>query len=92
MTRTQQVLAYITCHIRERGYPPAIREIGDACGISSTSVVSYHLHRLARDGAIDLSGDGASRAIRLRGARFVVPGDAVEVDVDGLVTRGAFVA
>jgi SOS-response transcriptional repressor LexA len=92
MPRTRRVLAFVTSYIQEHGYPPALREIGEACDISSTSVVAYHLRLLARDGAIDLTGDGASRALRLRGARFVLPGDAVVVDVGGMVTHGAFVS
>ncbi len=49
-TRQQHMLEYIICTQIERGYPPSIREIGQAAHIPSTSVVSYNLKQLdARD-------------------------------------------
>lgn len=45
------VLAYVR-ECAEAGRPPTIREIGRAVGISSTSVVNYHLRKLIRDGEI----------------------------------------
>jgi repressor LexA len=46
--RQERMLAMISEYIEENGYPPTIREIGDQCGISSTSVVSYNLESLRR--------------------------------------------
>lgn len=46
------VLAYVRECIEAGAPVPTIREIGDAVGISSTSVVNYHLARLERDGKI----------------------------------------
>lgn len=48
--RSQDILAYIQRFQRERGYPPTIREIGDAFRIASTNGVRYHLQRLEREG------------------------------------------
>jgi len=58
--RAAAVLAYVgACRI-----PPTIREIGDACGISSTSLVSYYLDELTNAGLIERSGaPGSSRNI-----------------------------
>ena len=58
--RAAAVLAYIgACRI-----PPTIREIGEACGISSTSLVSYYLDVLELAGLIERPGEpGSSRNI-----------------------------
>jgi repressor LexA len=51
--RTSDImLEYIRQYIREHEYPPSIREIQGGCGISSTSVVSYNLNILERQGKI----------------------------------------
>lgn len=46
----EKVIKFVDTFWKEYFRPPSIREIGKACGISSTSVVSYVLHRLTRDG------------------------------------------
>jgi repressor LexA len=58
------MLAFIGQFIREKGYPPSIREIGKACGISSTSVVKYNLNILQREGHIRRDPE-VSRGIEL---------------------------
>ena len=50
--RQQQVLDYIRDTVNERGYPPSVREIGDAVGLSSPSTVHSHLNSLVEAGAI----------------------------------------
>jgi repressor LexA len=50
--RQGQVLDFIAESLRERGYPPTIREIGEAFGIASTNGVRYHLDRLEQSGRI----------------------------------------
>lgn len=52
--RTEKVLAAIRAYIATWGIPPTIREIREETGLSSTSVVSFHVHRLAHDGRIRL--------------------------------------
>ena len=49
-TRQEQMLAFIKEFSRGRGYPPTVREIGNAVEISSTSVVDYNLKILGRLG------------------------------------------
>ena len=44
--RQENILAFIRQFGEEHGFPPTIREIGKALGISSTSVVKYNLERL----------------------------------------------
>jgi repressor LexA len=50
--RQQQVLDYIRKTVAERGYPPSVREIGEAVGLSSPSTVHSHLSSLVEAGAI----------------------------------------
>ena len=50
--RQQQVLDYIRQTVKERGYPPSVREIGEAVGLSSPSTVHSHLNSLVAAGAI----------------------------------------
>ncbi|MDW8071863.1 MAG: transcriptional repressor LexA [Anaerolineae bacterium] len=50
--RQQRILEYIHEFTRHNGYPPTIRQIGDAVGISSTSVVNYNLNILEQAGYI----------------------------------------
>ena len=46
--RQKNMLAFIADFVGSNNYPPTIREIGRACGISSTSVVKYNLTKLER--------------------------------------------
>jgi repressor LexA len=48
--RQRQVLEFIDAQIRERGYPPSVREIGEAVGLSSSSTVHAHLAALQDKG------------------------------------------
>src|SRR5262245_5377345 len=48
--RQRQVLDYIDRAVRERGYPPSVREIGEAVGLSSPSTVHAHLAALQDKG------------------------------------------
>ena len=47
--RRQMVLDAIALHIEAYGYPPTVREIADAVGVTSTSTVQGHLYNLRRD-------------------------------------------
>lgn len=49
-TRQRNILEFIEQQIRERGYPPSVREIGDAVGLTSPSTVHSHLNTLQRLG------------------------------------------
>ncbi len=48
--RQRRVLEVIRDSVERRGYPPSMREIGDAVGLSSTSSVSHQLAMLQRKG------------------------------------------
>ena len=49
-TKRKQILDCISDSVRERGYPPSVREIGEAVGLTSSSTVHAHLAVLQREG------------------------------------------
>lgn len=65
--RQSAILAYVRQHLAVQGWPPTYRMIGAACGISSPSMVSYHLHRLERLGYLRLGGGARTIALTDRG-------------------------
>ena len=60
----QKIYAYIADCIRQQGYPPSVREIGEAVGLKSPSTVHFHLKHLEEAGVIE-KGAGKGRAISL---------------------------
>ncbi len=75
--KRRQILEFIAEQIRDQGYPPSVREIGEAVGLTSPSTVHTHLKVLQREGylqrdptkprAIIVSWEPASgAAIRVR--------------------------
>ena len=62
--RQKKMLDFIQKFGQKNGYPPSIREIGEAVGISSTSVVNYNLNRLVDEGYV-ARDQNVSRGIRL---------------------------
>ena len=62
--KQQKILDFLRKFIREKDYPPSIRDIQIGCGISSTSVVDYNLKALERMGYIRRDRE-VSRAIEL---------------------------
>jgi repressor LexA len=67
--RKQKILDYVAATLRARGFPPSVREIARAVGLSSPSAVHHHLQNLEREGYLERTkGDknaALSRAIRL---------------------------
>lgn len=64
--RQRRILEYIQACNDQGEAPPTIREIMDALGMSSTSVVNYELDELVKAGYIKRM-QGSSRGIRLTG-------------------------
>lgn len=62
--RQQSMLEFIANYINDHTRPPTIREIGEAVGISSTSVVNYNLTRLEERGLLEREAE-VSRGLRL---------------------------
>ncbi|QDR80724.1 LexA repressor [Sporomusa termitida] len=50
--KQNQILSYIKENLRAKGYPPSVREIGEAVGLSSSSTVHSHLTKLESLGYI----------------------------------------
>lgn len=63
-TRQQNILKFMFRYMESNGYPPTIREIGEACNINSTSVVNYNLNKLVDAGYLERS-DKVSRGLRI---------------------------
>ena len=60
----QKIYDYIVPCIQKQGYPPSVREIGEAVGLKSPSTVHFHLKNLEEAGMI-AKGAGKGRAISL---------------------------
>jgi len=63
-SKQQQIIDFIRRFLADRQYPPTVRDIVTGCGISSTSVVSYNLRILEREGYIRHHAE-VSRGIEL---------------------------
>lgn len=48
--KRREILEFIASQLRDRGYPPSVREIGEAVGLTSSSTVHAHLATLQRNG------------------------------------------
>ena len=83
--RQQAILRFTKGFMRRSGYPPTIREIGAAVGISSTSVVNYNLDMLEREGYIQRDRT-ISRGIRLADESEDV--ETIRVPLLGLIAAG----
>ncbi|HVM02377.1 MAG TPA: transcriptional repressor LexA, partial [Acidimicrobiales bacterium] len=63
--KRREILDFIALQLRERGYPPSVREIGEAVGLTSSSTVHAHLGTLQRHGYL-LRDPTKPRAIEVR--------------------------
>jgi len=79
--RQRTILDVIRASVTSRGYPPSIREIGDAVGLTSTSSVAHQLRTLERKGYLRRDPI-RPRAVDVRGADDVAPA-APTTDVAG---------
>src|SRR3954465_15211250 len=91
--RQREILEFITQSIRDRGYPPTLREIGLHFGIKSTNGVNDHLRALEKKGYLQRE-DLESRALRPVGARGPMRApsrdeDMIDVPLVGRVAAGA---
>lgn len=60
----KKIYEYLVATIRSQGYPPSVREIGEAVGLKSPSTVHFHLKNLEEAGVIE-KGAGKGRALAL---------------------------
>lgn len=87
-SRQIEVLRFIHKRVLEKGYPPTVREIGEAVNLSSTSTVHGHLSRLEKNGYIQRDAT-KPRAIELTPLGLeTVGGEQKNIPLLGIVTAG----
>ena len=82
--RQQRILEFIGDTVRERGYPPTVREIGEAVGLTSSSSVHSQLANLQRKGLLH-KDPTKPRAIQIDEPRV----EGAVVPVLGRIAAGA---
>jgi len=83
--RRRQIVEIIDDSVRRNGYPPSMREIGDAVGLASTSSVSYQLTVLEQEGYLSR----AARRPRTAALRAAASGPGLaQVPLVGQVAAG----
>jgi repressor LexA len=85
--RQQRIIEYIRSTVRERGYPPTVREIGEAVGLTSSSSVHAQLENLRRKDLLR-KDPSKPRAIEVGAARPTAAA-ATMVPLVGEVAAGA---
>ena len=65
-TMQERIYEYIAQFVEDNGYPPSVREIGEAMGLKSPSTVHFHLKNMEEKGLIN-KGAGKGRAVSLIG-------------------------
>ena len=76
--RQQEIWKFLTDYVDEHGYPPTVREIGEAVGLASPSTVHAHLANLERAGLIKRDPT-KPRALELRREPRPAPARAADV-------------
>ena len=87
--RQQEIWKFLTDYVDDHGYPPTVREIGEAVGLASPSTVHAHLANLERAGLIKRDPT-KPRALELR--RDPKPDPARGADVHKLPLIGEIAA
>jgi repressor LexA len=87
--RQQEILDFIKNEVKTKGYPPSVREIGEAVGLASSSTVHGHLARLEKKGLIRRDPT-KPRAIEILDAEddTIPRQNVVNVPIVGKVTAG----
>lgn len=88
--RQQTILEFIKNEVREKGYPPSVREIGEAVGLASSSTVHGHLDRLEKKGLIrrDPTKPRAIEILDQEGVDGIIRPSVAQVPIVGKVTAG----
>ena len=78
----QKIYDYIANAVRNQGYPPSVREIGEAVGLKSPSTVHFHIKHLEELGYISKSGrKGRALTLTERAAPAAAPVPAQEAEI-----------
>lgn len=99
LTQKQQaILEFIARAVHENGYPPSMREIGDAVGLASLSSVTHQLNRLELAGvirrdpnrprALEVLIDFASTTDAVNNHERLAPAQATHVPLVGQIAAG----
>ena len=88
--RQRTILNVIRASVTNRGYPPSIREIGDAVGLTSTSSVAHQLRTLERKGYLRRDPN-RPRAVDVRGIDDDVAAPTTEVAGSDALPEPTFV-
>lgn len=73
-----RILDSIIGYVKEHGYSPSVREIGEMVGLKSTSSVQTHLKKMMDSGMLETDAEFSTpRAIRIPGYEFVKKGGNV---------------
>lgn len=88
--RQQDILEFIKDEVRKKGYPPSVREIGEAVGLASSSTVHGHLERLESKGLIrrDPTKPRAIEILNGEDTAQIPSAQVINVPVVGKVTAG----
>jgi repressor LexA len=88
--RQQDILDFIKGEVKRKGYPPSVREIGEAVGLASSSTVHGHLARLESKGLIrrDPTKPRAIEILEVDETVGIPRNNVVNVPVVGKVTAG----
>ena len=96
--REKDILKFIEKQIMSEGYPPSVREIGKAVGLSSTATVHGYLNKLEEKGYINrkdkkgrtlkLLKGGSGEVKETSSKNFYLQKEMVEVPIVGRITAG----
>ena len=96
--KEKAILKFIEDQVMEKGYPPSVREIGKAIGLSSTATVHAYLAKLEKQGYIkkeDKKGrtvkviqGSTGQPVKKSNKNFYTQKEMVEVPVIGKITAG----
>lgn len=88
--RQEDILEFIKQEVKKKGYPPSVREIGEAVGLASSSTVHGHLARLESKGLIrrDPTKPRAIEILEEDESTNIPRNNVVNVPVVGKVTAG----
>jgi repressor LexA len=88
--RQQDILEFIKGEVKKKGYPPSVREIGEAVGLASSSTVHGHLARLESKGLIrrDPTKPRAIEILEIDQTTHIPRNNVINVPIVGKVTAG----
>ncbi len=97
--KEKAILKFIETQVLENGYPPSVREIGKAIGLSSTATVHAYLEKLEKEGYIKkqdkkgrtlkiIKGSNGEPITTNPGKDFYIQKELVNVPVIGKITAG----